>query len=82
VVWEDGRREAPSYPIGVVFTMIALAMGAPCFFALFGVVFVIFAVFAGVTGRSKALHYAAAHREYQSRRQALLQRIQSRVGQP
>jgi hypothetical protein len=57
---------------GVFWTAAATSMGAPGFFTLFGVVFVLFAVGGGIYAFTKAGDYEQAEREYQSRRAALL----------
>jgi hypothetical protein len=57
---------------GIFWTVAASSMGAPGFFPLFGVVFVVVAVAGGIYGFTKAGEYEQAERDYQSRRAALL----------
>jgi high-affinity Fe2+/Pb2+ permease len=57
---------------GIFWTATASSMGAPGFFPLFGVVFILVAVAGGIYGFAKAGEYEQAEREYQSRRAALL----------
>ena len=54
--------------VGIAWTMMAGSMGAPFFFPLFGIVFVILAVGLGLATISKAQQYQRAEETYRRRR--------------
>lgn len=57
---------------GLFWTFSAMSMGAPAFFPLFGVIFIVAVVGAGLSGYQKAEEYEAAYARYQKRRAKLL----------
>ncbi len=59
---------------GTFWTIMAAGMGAPVFFPLFGVLFVLAGIGMSVYGFIKAGQYADAYGRYQRRRAALLNR--------
>lgn len=59
---------------GIFWTISAASMGAPVFFPIFGVIFIIFGAVTSFTSFSKAGAYKEAERHYQERRQQLLAR--------
>jgi transcription elongation factor Elf1 len=63
---------------GVVWTIFAASMGAPWPFPLFGVIFICFALFGGISTMAKGSRYQSARDEYEERRRILLERINSR----
>jgi ribosomal protein S27E len=56
---------------GIIWTCVAVSIGAPGLFPLFGVVFVLAALVGGGFAASKASEYKNAQEQYQRRRQAL-----------
>jgi DNA-directed RNA polymerase subunit RPC12/RpoP len=60
---------------GVAWTIFAASMGAPFFFPLFGVVFVVLAIAGTFSGASKADAYRRSQESYESRRRELLARL-------
>lgn len=77
---KHGRRRVPNSTMsivgavvtagfGIFFTVFAGAMSGP--FALFGIVFVVFAIGIGLYGHSKAKEYQAAHRRYRRKRASI-----------
>jgi ABC-type transport system involved in cytochrome bd biosynthesis fused ATPase/permease subunit len=86
---QDGQYSVPTIAgsvIGMVVVVVfgvfwigmAVNMGAPGFFPLFGVAFIVFAVVAGVTALTKAQGYQQRHSAYDSRRRELTRRIRDR----
>jgi hypothetical protein len=63
---------------GVLWTGLAVSMGAPFFFPLFGLVFIGFAVFVCISSVTKAGAYARGEQTYQARRDEVLRRLASR----
>ena len=63
---------------GIFWMGLAVSIGAPCFFPLFGIFFIVAAICIGISGMNKAGGYEQAHKRYQRRRHELLGRIQSR----
>jgi hypothetical protein len=63
---------------GLFWTITAASMGAPGFFPLFGVLFIVMAIFVGVSGCAKALQYNDAFAAYQRRRRELEREIAER----
>ena len=61
---------------GVVWTIVAGAMFAPM--AIFGLIFIAFAVWGGISGFQKAEDYQRRQRSYQTRRRQLLDELQQR----
>jgi len=59
---------------GTFWTIMAAGMGAPFFFPLFGVVFVLAGIGMSVFSFVRASQYADAYRRYQHRRAALMNR--------
>ena len=59
---------------GVFFTISAASAGAPAIFIIFGCIFTLIAVGAGITGFAKAAEYREAFRLYQEGRTELLAR--------
>lgn len=53
---------------GVIWTIFATSIGAPWFFCLFGVVFIIIAIAGGINGMMKASQYEQALRRYEAQR--------------
>ena len=60
---------------GVVWIVFAASMGAPAIFPLFGVFFIIVAVFGAVNTTNKASSYRNAHQRYEAQRRELQQRL-------
>lgn len=86
-----GRRYMPSRTgslalgvvmigFGIFWMSIATSMRAPSFFPLFGLVFIGFAAYSGITGYSKASQREAAEDRHQAQRERLVQRIQDSLG--
>lgn len=63
---------------GLFWTVGAASMGAPFFFPLFGIVFVILAIGGGISSLNKAAAYQDSHGIYEARRKSLLQQIRER----
>jgi hypothetical protein len=61
---------------GVIWTCLAASAGAPFFFPLFGVVFIIAAIVGGVSAATKASDYSRAEENYQRNRRQLLSNLQ------
>jgi hypothetical protein len=61
---------------GVFWTIFALSIRAPIFFCLFGVLFVVMAIVAGITSTTKAAAYRQAESAYRRQRRELLAEIQ------
>lgn len=59
---------------GLFWTITAASMGAPVFFPIFGVIFILIGVGAGITETVKAGEYQQAQQQYQQRRNELLAR--------
>ena len=59
---------------GIFWTMFAAGMGAPIFFPLFGVFFILMGIGVSVNAFIKATQYEQARQHYQRRRAALLER--------
>jgi Short C-terminal domain len=59
---------------GIFWTMFAAGMGAPIFFPLFGVLFILMGIGVSVNAFIKATQYEQARQHYQQRRAALLER--------
>ena len=59
---------------GVIWIGFAASIGAPGFFLLFGVVFIVFALVGTATSASKATNYRNAHERYQTDRRELQDR--------
>jgi Short C-terminal domain len=59
---------------GVIWTMMTVSMGAPGFFPLFGVVFILFGLGASAYAFIKASEYEAGYKRYRQRRAALMNR--------
>jgi hypothetical protein len=57
---------------GIFWTITAASNGAPGFFVLFGLAFVVAAIVGGVIGSTKSGKYRSAERAYHHRREALL----------
>jgi hypothetical protein len=56
---------------GVIWTIFVASIGAPWFFCLFGVVFIIIAVAGGMNGMMKASQYEQALRRYEAQRRRI-----------
>lgn len=63
---------------GIVWTAMASSMGAPGFFPLFGVLFILFGVGVSIYSCTKASEYDQAYRQYRHRRSQLLTQQESR----
>lgn len=63
---------------GIFWTLSAASMGAPVFFPLFGVIFIIFGAVTSFTSFIKAGQYKEAEQRYKQRRQKLASRRSSR----
>ena len=63
---------------GIFWTIMAAASGAPFFFPLFGVGFVITAIFNGINSVNQATSYQAAESHYLRRRGTLLSKLRGR----
>lgn len=61
---------------GIFWMSIALSMGAPSFFPLFGLIFIGIAIFNMVNGTVKAGTYQREQSEYEARRQSLITRLE------
>jgi hypothetical protein len=59
---------------GICWTMFAAGMGAPIFFPLFGVLFILMGIGVSVNAFIKATQYEQARQRYQARRARLLER--------
>lgn len=57
---------------GIFWTIMASSMGAPVFFPIFGVLFVLFGIGMSIYSVTKATGYQAAHEQYRARRARLL----------
>ena len=57
---------------GIFWTIMASSMGAPVFFPIFGVLFVLFGIGMSIYSVTKATGYRAAHEQYRARRAKLL----------
>lgn len=86
---QDGHYRVPSGPgsmigaalaavFGLFWTGMTIHMGAPWFFPVFGVVFIVAAIVGGLSAVSKAEAYQRQRASHESRRRALLRRIQNR----
>ena len=62
---------------GLFWTITAASMGAPVFFPIFGILFIILGVGASLRGYGKAGEYRQAHQRYEQRRFALLTQANS-----
>jgi hypothetical protein len=62
---------------GVVWTIGASRIGAPGFFTAFGVIFICFALFGGISTMAKGSSYQSARGSYDARRQLLLERLEN-----
>ncbi len=71
---------AVAIAFAVLWTVMAGSMGAPFFFPLFGVLFIVFILAAAYQGFSKARQYEGALRRYQRHRNAILDRDSDRAG--
>lgn len=56
---------------GLLWTILAASIGAPVFFPLFGVLFILFGIGASVHAYTKATEYEQAQKRYQRRRAQL-----------
>ncbi len=63
---------------GIFWTISAASIGAPGFFPLFGVIFIIFGAVTSFISYSKAGAYKEAEQRYQERREQLASRRSSR----
>jgi hypothetical protein len=61
---------------GILWLVLAISMGAPGIFPLFGIVFVAFAVFNVIRGTTKGKAYQSHQHHYEVQRQQLVQRIE------
>jgi LSD1 subclass zinc finger protein len=57
---------------GIFWISITASTGAPGFFPLFGVLFIVVGLFAGISSMTKASGYQQAEQEYQQRRAELM----------
>jgi hypothetical protein len=84
----NGARSEPSIAGGVVtmiigvvgggaWTLFAASHGAPGIFPLFGLVFIVFGVAAGLMSISKAGELDTTRNDYESRRQQLISAIEA-----
>ncbi len=62
---------------GIIWIGFAASIGAPFFFPLFGVVFVIAAIVGGISAATKSAEYSNAEAEYQRERSRMLREIES-----
>ena len=62
---------------GIFWICMAMGMGAPFFFPLFGVVFVVVAIGGVISTSNKASGYSAAEKEYQQERARTVQELRS-----
>jgi hypothetical protein len=67
---------------GLFWTVGAASMGAPVFFPLFGIVFVIIAIVGGISNLTKADAYQQSRQSYEMRRKTLLHKIRDKRGPP
>lgn len=65
---------------GLFWTVMAASMGAPFFFPLFGIAFVIFAIVGGISSLNKAEAYQHSRQIYEARRKSLLHEIRNQKG--
>jgi predicted phage tail protein len=63
---------------GIVWTTMAATMGAPFFFPLFGVIFILGGIAKAVSSVTKASDYSAAEASYQEYRENVLKEIRNR----
>jgi len=84
----NGGRETPSTAGGIVgiiiavvfgggWTILVVKIGAPVFMVLFGLVVIMFGIFAGLNALTKAGELGNKRAEYESRRQQLIAEIES-----